>query len=68
MAKWIRKAEQTITSLRVNIPKVLVDELGWQKVKYLTLTTFLKEGILIERLPDANGRSGTDTKNNAGGD
>lgn len=68
MAKWIRKAEQTITSLRVNIPKVLVDELGWQKIKYVTVQMFLKQGIIIERLPDETYQSGSDTKNNAGGD
>lgn len=51
MAKWIRKVKQDLTNFRISIPVVLVDELGWESCRFVTIEKFGDRQLLIGRMP-----------------
>jgi len=50
MAKTIVKVEVGKSSFRIVIPRKLIQEMAWEKVRYVVIEKFLPHGLKIRSL------------------
>ena len=62
MAEWIMKVQHNLTSFRVTIPKVVVNKMGWEDVRYVVVEDRWDDKLLIRRLPGEEKRNNEGTK------